>query len=182
MKEGLYSLEDTDISMQDLREAWERTAIKPEPPVVFIQADSFEKVISLVEHLNDRALTPAEIAEVFGFRERQSDYYFNACRFLGLAVKEKDEERNVRVTITTRGRILLKLNYKARQIRYVQLILEHGIFHDLFGIVLRTGEIPDKRYIEKCIVEQGLCSSSVAGRRASSVSGWLRWIAGLVKG
>ena len=182
VKEGLYSLEDTDISMQDLREAWERTAVKPEPPVVFIQADSFEKVISLVEHLNDRALTPAEIAEVFGFRERQSDYYFNACRFLGLAVKEKDEERNVRVTITTRGRILLKLNYKARQIRYVQLILEHGIFHDLFGIVLRTGEIPDKRYIEKCIVEQGLCSSSVAGRRASSVSGWLRWIAGLVKG
>ena len=134
-----------------------------------------------MEHLNDRALTPAEIAEVFGFRERQSDYYFNACRFLGLAVKEKDEERNVRVTITTRGRILLKLNYKARQIRYVQLILEHGIFHDLFWNCSEDREIPDKRYIEKCIVEQGLCSS-VAGRRASSVSGWLRWIAGLVKG
>lgn len=181
IKEGQYSLEDTDISAADLRDAWERTAVKPEPQVTFIQADSFEKVISLVEHLNEGPLTPAEIAEVFGFRERQSDYYFNACRYLGLAVKEKDEDRTVRVTITSQGKKLLKLNYKARQIRYVELILEHGIFHDLFETVMRRGEIPDKKYIEKKILEQNLCSSNVAGRRASSVSGWLKWLAGLVQ-
>lgn len=181
IREGQYSLEDTDISAADLRDAWERTAVKPEPQVTFIQADSFEKVISLVEHLNEGPLTPAEIAEVFGFRERQSDYYFNACRYLGLAVKEKDGDRTVRVTITPRGRKLLKLNYKARQIRYIELILEHGIFHELFDTVMRRGEIPDKKYIEKKILEQNLCSSNVAGRRASSVSGWLKWMAGLVQ-
>lgn len=181
IREGQYSLEDTDISAADLRDAWERAEVKPEPQVTFIQADSFEKVISLVEHLNESPLTPAEIAEVFGFRERQSDYYFNACRYLGLAVKEKDEERTVRVTITPQGKKLLKLNYKARQIRYVELILEHGIFHELFETVMRRGEIPDKKYIEKKILEQNLCSSNVAGRRASSVSGWLKWMAGLVQ-
>lgn len=181
IREGQYSLEDTDISAADLRDAWERTAVKPEPQVTFIQADSFEKVISLVEHLNERPLTPAEIAEVFGFRERQSDYYFNACRYLGLAVKEKDEDRTVRVTISPQGKKLLKLNYKARQIRYVELILEHGIFHELFETVMRSGEIPDKKYIEKKILEQNLCSSNVAGRRASSVSGWLKWMTGLVQ-
>ncbi|MCB6609020.1 hypothetical protein V3C10_19830 [[Clostridium] symbiosum] len=181
IREGQYSLEDTDISAADLRDAWERTAVKPEPQVTFIQADSFEKVISLVEHLNESPLTPAEIAEVFGFRERQSDYYFNACRYLGLAVKEKDEDRTVRVTISPQGKKLLKLNYKARQIRYVELILEHGIFHELFETVMRSGEIPDKKYIEKKILEQNLCSSNVAGRRASSVSGWLKWMTGLVQ-
>lgn len=181
IREGQYSLEDTDISAADLRDAWERTAVKPEPQVTFIQADSFEKVISLVEHLNESPLTPAEIAEVFGFRERQSDYYFNACRYLGLAVKEKDGDRTVRVTITPQGKKLLKLNYKARQIRYVELILEHGIFHELFETVMRRGEIPEKKYIEKKILEQKLCSSNVAGRRASSVSGWLKWMAGLVQ-
>ena len=181
IREGQYSLEDTDISAADLSDAWKRTAVKPEPPVTFIQADSFEKVISLVEHLNEGPLTPAEIAEVFGFRERQSDYYFNACRYLGLAVKEKDENRTVRVAITPQGKKLLKLNYKARQIRYVELILEHGIFHELFETVMRKGEIPEKKYIEKKILEQKLCSSNVAGRRASSVSGWLKWMAGLVQ-
>lgn len=179
IREGLYSLEDTDISMEDLWGALKRTTVKPEPPVTFIQADSFEKVISLVERLNERPLTPAAIAEVFGFRERQSDYYFNACRYLGLAEKEKDENKTVRVAITARGCSLLKLNYKLRQIRYVELILEHRIFHELFEIVLKTGTIPDKKYIEKKILEQRLCSSNVAGRRASSVSGWLRWMAGL---
>lgn len=180
IKEGNYSLEDTDISMEDLRDAWIRTKVKPEPTVTFIQADSFEKVISLVEHLNRRSLTTAEIAEVFGFRERQSYYYFNACRYLGLAAKERDEFRTVRVSVTARGSSLLKLNYKARQIRYVELILEHRIFHELFEIVLRTGLIPDKKYIEKKIMEMNLCSSNVAGRRASSVRGWIQWMVGTV--
>lgn len=178
LKEGYYSLEDTDISMADLQDALRRTAVKPEPQVTFIQADSFEKVISLVEHLNRRPLTPAEIAEVFGFRERQSDYYFNACRYLGLAEKKRGGDRAVRVAITARGSSLLKLNYKARQIRYLELILEHRIFHELFKLVLKTGSIPDKKYIEMKMMEQKLCSGNVAGRRASSVSGWLKWMLG----
>ena len=181
VREKHYSLEDTDITAEALWEIWRQTRVKPEPDVTFVQADSFEKVISLVENLKERPLTAAEIAEIFGFRERQSDYYFNACRYLGLAVKAKGEDGAIRVCLTKQGSGLLKLGYKARQMEYVKLILEHQIFHELFGAVLRMGELPDKRTISRRMEELKLCSPSLIGRRASSVAGWLRWMMGLAE-
>lgn len=179
VREKNYSLEDTDISIDDLGEIWRRTPVKPEPPVTFIQADSFEKVISLAEHLAERPLTASEIAQLFGFRERQSDYYYNACRYLGLAVKRKDEDGVKRVYLTELGAGLLKLSYKKRQKEYVRLILEHEIFHELFAIYLNTGELPDKHYAAGRMRALGLCGENLIGRRSSSVVGWLRWMAGL---
>ena len=87
VQERNYSLEEIEITLDDLYDVWTRTKVKPEPPVTFIQADSFYKVISLVERLNENPMTGGEIAQLFGFKERQSDYYFNACRYLGLAEK-----------------------------------------------------------------------------------------------
>ena len=83
VQERNYSLEEIEITLDDLYDVWARTKVKPEPAVTFIQADSFYKVISLVERLNENPMTGGEIAQLFGFKERQSDYYFNACRYLG---------------------------------------------------------------------------------------------------
>lgn len=175
-----YSMEDTRITKEELYGVWNRTKVRPEPDVTFIQADSFDKVISLVENLEGNPLTTSEIAELFGFRERQSDYYFNACRYLGLAVKASDEEGTKKVYITERGAALLKLDYKSRQLRYVQLILEHAIFHELFEIVLRTGIIPEKSTIAARMRYLGVCGESLVERRSSSVSGWLKWMSCLL--
>ena len=103
VQERNYSLEDIEITLEDLYETWKKTSIRPEPGVTFIQADSFNKVISLVENLNGSPMTTGEIAELFGFKERQSDYYFNACRYLGLAEKRSGEE-GVKVHITSLGK------------------------------------------------------------------------------
>ena len=92
VQERNYSLEEIEITLDDLYDVWARTKVKPEPAVTFIQADSFYKVISLVERLNENPMTGGEIAQLFGFKERQSDYYFNACRYLGLAEKQTDED------------------------------------------------------------------------------------------
>lgn len=139
----------------------------------------------MTEHLNRHPLTSQEIAEVFGFRERQSGYYYNACAYLGLACRKKPagaQKGPVRIGITPAGRRLLSLSYRERQLGYVKRILEHEIFHELFGIFLSTGTIPDKKYIEKRMMAMGLCTESLAGRRASSVAGWLRWIKHLTDG
>ena len=180
IQEKYYSFEDTAIRLEELAEVWRETKVLPEPEgIPFIQADSFDKVISLTEHLNRHPLTSQEIAEVFGFRERQSGYYYNACAYLGLACRKKPagaQKGPVRIGITPAGRRLLSLSYRERQLGYVKRILEHEIFHELFGIFLSTGTIPDKKYIEKRMMSMGLCTESLAGRRASSVAGWLRWI------
>lgn len=180
VQERNYSLEDIDISLEDLVDIWEKTNVEQEPDVTFIQADSFNKVISLVENLNDNSMTSNEIAELFGFRERQSDYYFNACKYLGLAQKKKVDGQVV-VCITQLGKSLLRMRYKERQLEYVRLILKHQIFHELFEVVLNTGEIPSKRYIENKMRELNVCGENLISRRSSSVKGWLYWIYGLVK-
>lgn len=181
LREKNYSLEDTDITMEELYGVWRETRVrmKAEPDIPFIQADSFEKVISLTEKLNDSPMTAAEIADLFGFRERQSDYYFNACRYLGLAAKDSDEDGVRRVFITKKGEAILKLNYKRRQLEYARLILEHQIFSEMFEVVIGTGEIPGRDFIAKRMGELHLCGDSLVARRSSSVSGWLKWILNL---
>ncbi len=175
VQERNYSLEEIEITLDDLYDVWARTKVKPEPAVTFIQADSFYKVISLVERLNENSMTSGEIAQLFGFKERQSDYYFNACRYLGLAEKQTDED-GVKVHITASGRRLLKLPYRARQLEYVRLILEHPIFHDLFEAALQIGDVPDKEYVAKKMREYQVCGENLIVRRSSSVRAWLYWI------
>lgn len=181
LREKNYSLEDTDISMEELHGVWweARVMPKPEPDIPFIQADSFEKVISLTEKLNDSPMTVAEIADLFGFRERQSDYYFNACRYLGLAVKDNDEDGVKKVFITKKGEAILMLNYKRRQLEYTRLILKHQIFSEMFEVFIKMGEIPGRDFIAKRMSELHLCGDSLVVRRSSSVSGWLKWIVNL---
>lgn len=175
IQERNYSLEEIEITWEDLRDIWKKTRIKPEPDVTFIQADSFYKVISLVENLNETSMTVAEIADLFGFRERQSDYYFNACKYLGLAEKRTDEE-GVKAHITPLGRQLLQMRYQKRQLEYVRLILEHRIFHELFETMLLTAHVPEKSEIANKMRLHQVCGESLIARRASSVRGWLSWI------
>lgn len=180
VRERRYSLEDTEIRMEELSAVLQAAEEKPEPEKIpFIQADSFDKVISLIEHLGNGALTAQEIAGIFGFKERQSDYYYNACAYLGLAVREKGEDGQRRVRLTPLGRKILSLPYRERQLKLAGQIFEHGIFRELFGVLLRTGQPPDRRYIAGRMRERGLCGESLAERRASSVAGWLRWMRGL---
>jgi hypothetical protein len=180
VQEKKYSLEDIDISMEDIVAAYKSVVIEPEPEVTFVQADSFDKVISLIENLNDSPMTTVEIAELFGFKERQSDYYYNACKYLRLAEKARDEEGVTRVYITALGKHLLKMPYKARQLEYVKLIMKHRIFNEIFELVLKCGEIPDKNFIANRMRELNICSEKLLQRRASSVRGWLSWILNLV--
>jgi hypothetical protein len=175
IQEQNYSLEDIDISLEDLNMVYQATTIKPEPKVTFVQADSFYKVISLVENIADSPMTAPEIADLFGFDERQSDYYFNACKYLGLAEKNRTED-GIKVCITPLGKRLLKLKYKARQLEYARLILEHQIFNEMFGVLLNSGQLPDKNLLKHRMKELGVCSDSLISRRASSVRGWLLWL------
>lgn len=46
--------------------------------VPFIQANSMERIISLLENLYGNPMTPGQIAELMDFDPRQSDYYYNA--------------------------------------------------------------------------------------------------------
>ena len=154
-----YSLQDTTIDIEDLIEVRNNTRICYQDnqfddlKVPFIQANSFERVISLLENMKDNPMTKEQIAELMVFDERQSDYYYNAGAYLGLFEKKR-EDKSSKVFLTRLGENVFSLNYKERQLKFVELILKHQIFADCFDMVINSGgKLPDIETIESLMRE-----------------------------
>lgn len=180
-----YSLQDTTITIDDLISVRSQIRIKTTDnmettDIPFIQANSMDRIISLLENMHDNPMTSQQIAELMDFEPRQSDYYYNAGRYIGLFEKATDDKQVV-VSLTALGERIFKLNYKQRQLKIVELILEHQIFADCFDFIIETGQLPDKDSIGEKMKSYNVCSESLVVRRASSVLGWLKWIFTLTK-
>lgn len=180
-----YSLQDTTITLEDLIKVRTETNIVTDDSmentdVPFIQANSMERIISLLENMYDNPMTSQQIAELMDFEPRQSDYYYNAGKYLGLFEKTSDDKQKV-VSLTPLGNRVFKLNYKDRQLKLVQLIFEHKIFSDFFDKIIETGELPEKRLIEEEMRALHVCDEGQIVRRASSVFGWLKWVINLTR-
>lgn len=180
-----YSLQDTRISREDLLEVRKRTIVRTDDnmdhtKIPFIQANSMDRIISLLENLYENPMTGLQIAELMDFEPRQSDYYFNAGRYLGLFVKQEDDRQKV-ISLTPAGVRVFRLNYKKRQLKLVELILEHEIFGTFFDSMMLTGQMPDKNRIASEMRRLHVCNEGQIVRRAGSVSGWLKWINNLTK-
>ncbi|MBE7339919.1 hypothetical protein INS45_10835 [Corynebacterium aurimucosum] len=86
-----YVLGESGVTDAAVREVLERTQVHG-TRVPFPQADSFARVISLLEN----PVPKAEMPEAFGFTPRQADYYTNAARYLGLTkLSGTRDERNL---------------------------------------------------------------------------------------
>ena len=189
VKEKNYSIQDTEINNHDLEEVYKKTTVlydddKDKIDIPFIQANSFERVISLLETLSQEEKTPEEISDIMQFELRQSDYYFNAGNYLGLFEKLDSSELNKKikkVSLTKLGRKVFSLKYKERQLKLVELILQHSIFNELFYQAFTTGDLPTKELIIEKMIEYNVCNEGQIERRSSSVYAWLKWIFNLTK-
>ncbi|WP_156018220.1 type II restriction enzyme [Streptococcus ruminantium] len=181
-----YSLEDTSISMDEIKAIFnnvnpsevlsDNMDEKNQPP--FIQADNFERIISLLENMYESPLTGDEIEALMQFTSRQRDYYFNAGKYLGLFEKYRDGKL-IKYRLTQSGENIYNKNYKERQLELVRLILSHRIFRELFEETINSGSLPKRDRVIELELELNVCSSNVASRRASSVICWLSWILNL---
>ena len=175
-----YSLQDTTINLEDLCEVRNKTAVvtddnQDNTDTPFIQANSMERIISLLENMYDNPMSMPQITELMDFEPRQSDYYFSAGRYLGLFEKQTEDGHPI-VHLTDTGRKVFKMNYKERQLKLVSLMLEHEIFARYFDEVIENGQLPDQKDIQSTMKELNVCSDNLVVRRASSVLGWLKWI------
>lgn len=180
VKSKNYSLQDTKITKEDLWEVRNHTTTRTDDDmndtdIPFIQANSMDRIISLLENLYENPMTGLQIAELMDFEPRQSDYYFNAGRYLGLFEKHPDDKQRI-VSLTPLGEKVFRLNYKKRQLKLVELILEHEIFGAFFDSMMLTGQLPDKNKIADEMRRLHVCNESQIVRRAGSVSGWLKWM------
>ena len=142
-----YSVDDTSITSQDILDVLSRTTIIPEPHgIPFPQADKFERVINLCEILNERDMSKAEITEQYAFDKRQTDYYTNSARYLGLAEKKNDSGKTT-YALTARGHKIMGMCYRKRQLSFCELILSHKTFREILTLYFSRGSIPDSQEI-----------------------------------
>lgn len=192
-----YSLQDTRISIEEIISVRKNTKVlfddnceKDCPP--FIQADSFERVISLLENLYDNPMDDEEIAELMQFgcnydkngkpAYRQSQYYVNAGKYLGLFEKIRQDGKIVTV-LTTLGKKVYKMQYKERQLKLVSLMLEHKLFMEMFDYSINhSNELPPNTMIRNRMKELNVCKGEqLIVRRSQSVRSWLKWIFNLIQ-
>lgn len=174
----------TEISLSDIENLLITVPFVAEPKISFPQADRMSRIVNLIELLNEKPMTKQDITSKYAFDERQTNYYTDAGRYLGLIEKGHDENGNILFQLSTRGRHILGLEYKERQLAIVTQILTHKVFNETLKLRLQYGEMPDKQTIIQIMKEANLYNieaDSTYLRRSSTVVGWINWILGIVE-
>ncbi|MCX8749737.1 hypothetical protein J3U75_10240 [Snodgrassella sp. B3088] len=183
-----YSIESTDISFADIETIMQKTALLDEPKLPFPQADKFERVINICELLVTKDLSFNEITANYAFTGRQTGYYTNAAIYLGLICKycsldEIDNSRMITYRLTKKGRSIMSLSYKERQLAFCNLIFQHKVYRLVFEIFLKNNKtLPSKKEIIDIMRISNLYeidSFNTFKRRSSTVKKWIEWIINL---
>lgn len=182
VKQKKYSIESTKITLDDVQAILQNTPIENEPRISFPQADKFERVINLCELLNEKILSRDEVTAKYDFDSRQTNYYTDAARYLGL-IEKMTVGRNVLYGLSDFGRKILQQSFRTRQLSYCKCVLSHKVFADTLKIFLQRGELPSKEEIVTLMKNSNLYnigSDNTFERRTSTIKSWLNWIIGLI--
>lgn len=181
IKHKKYAVQDGVFNMETIQEILDKTKIIKELEIPFPQADNFERVINLCELLKQKEfLTKEEITQNYDFDSRQTDYYSNAGKYLGLIGTGRDPYSGQIVCfLTKKGKQVFNTNLNERQKEFVKIIISHSAFKQTLKLSLENGEIPDKNEIVEIMKRSKLYkvnSDTTYFRRASTITGWINWI------
>ena len=174
----------TEICLSDIENLLQTVPLVQEPDISFPQADRMSRIINLIELLNEKSMTKKDITSKYAFDERQTNYYTDAGRYLGLIEKLHDEDGDILFQLSACGHRIMNLEYKERQLAIVSQILMHKVFNETLKIHLQYGEMPDKKAIIQIMKRSNLYrveADSTYLRRSSTVVGWVNWILGIIE-
>ena len=179
IKHKRYAVQEGAINVETIENILQTTKTIKELEIPFPQADSFERVINLCELLKQKnVLTKEDITHNYDFDSRQTDYYSNAGKYLGL-IDSKRENNQVICFLTDKGQRLFNLSIVDRQIEFIKLILSHAAFKKTLKHYFDSGSVPQKEEIVEVMKKSNLYkvdSETTYFRRASTISGWVNWI------
>ncbi len=170
-----YSIDETKISYSDIESILMKVSIIEDPiDIPFPQADDFSRIINLCELLNEQSLNKHEITEQYDFTERQTDYYVNAVRYLGLV-----DISSTACRLTLAGKDLFMMGFKKRQLTFCKAILSHNIFNFCFRKYIEQNRNIDKTSFIPIMKEMhltGVNSNETYYRRSKTILAWIKWI------
>ncbi|MDR2384868.1 MAG: transcriptional regulator [Tannerella sp.] len=176
--------EEGAINVEAIQKILDSVRITKEPELPFPQADSFERVINLCELLKQRGfLSKEEITQNYVFDSRQTDYYANAAKYLGL-IENTCENGQTECTLTKMGLQIFNVSITDRQLEFVKLILSHKAFKNTLKLYFDKGNVPSKNEIVEIMKNSELYninSDETYRRRASTVVSWINWVLELIE-
>jgi hypothetical protein len=178
VKQKNYSIEAVAIRLDDLVSVLGKIQLIAEPSVAFPQADNLKRVINLCELLAENEMDRDGITLNYDFDPRQTNYYTDAARYLGL-VSKFQKEGKVYFGLTEEGQKIIRSQYQTRQLKFVAAILRHKVFYKTFQLYLQKSEMPLRKDIINIMKEAHLYNveaESTYYRRASTIISWIEWI------
>lgn len=179
VREKKYTIQGGAMNIELIGKILKQIEIVEEPKVPFPQADSFERVINICELLNESKILNREyITDNYDFNVRQTNYYTDACRYLGL-LEKRYEKGEVIYFLTNEGKKIFNLSIFDRQQRFIELILSHSPFNKVLKLYFEKGEAPNKAEVVNIMKESNLYnvdSEETFKRRSSTISSWINWI------
>jgi len=177
--EKKYVIRDGAINLELIQKIANEIQIKAELQVPFPQADSFDRVINLCELLNENGtLTREYITVNYDFDVRQTNYYTDAGRYLGLIDKSR-ENAEVIYFLTDLGKRIFSLTIPDRQLEFFRLILSHRVFNRVIKSYFENSEQPSRDETVEIMKTSNLYkinSDVTFHRRASTILSWVNWI------
>lgn len=166
-----YALSASTLDAQAALDIVRAVEPEPEPAVPFPQANSFERVVNLLELIALQPLSKAEITQRYDFDPRQADYYANAARYLGLAEPVEDTWEP-----TEHGRRVIEQPQRdARNAALIRALAARRVFREVLELSLARGAVASTAEI--CAAMNGLgLSLATSRRRASTVARWTQWV------
>ncbi len=186
IKSGRYSIGIEDITFDDIHNIFSNidTLDKEKEGIPFPQANNFNRVINICELLYEKdVLTRDEITTNYDFDVRQTNYYIDACRYLGL-VNKSIIEHKVSYKLSDRGKSLFNYSIKKRNLLYAEMILKKKAFYLTFKKYMEKLDMPKQNEIVELMEESNLYnikSLDTFERRSSTIKGWINWILELVR-
>jgi hypothetical protein len=143
----------------------------------FPQADSIDRIIELSKLLTIKPMGIDGVADALALVGRQSSYYLNACRYLGLIEKKKVGKD----TLWSASTIAMKIFAKDKDFQIKQICLLLLSIDSCAKIFLR---LQSDIYLSKSEIftifdrsEDSLyCTGETTKRRATTVGTWARWV------
>lgn len=179
-----YAVQEGSINIENIQNILETIQVVEEPKLPFPQADSFERIINLCELLKQREfICKDDITQNYDFDHRQTDYYSNAAKYLGL-VEIRSENQQIGCSLSENGIRIFNLPIIERQLEFVKLILSHSVFKNTLKLYFEKGDVPTKDEIVEIMKNAQLYninSVHTYKRRASTIISWINWILGLIE-
>ena len=174
-----YAVQEGYINIENIQNILDSVQIVKEPELPFPQADSFDRIVNLCELLKQRGfISKNYITQNYDFNHRQTDYYSNAAKYLGL-IEFVHKNRQIGCMLTKKGAYIFNQPIVERQLEFVKLILSHATFQKTLKLYFDKGNVPTKEEIVEIMKNAKLYkidSEQTYKRRASTVISWINWI------